>query len=138
MKRKKPTRKTNTETSKGEHLKLELPCEYAGKVVIPSIRAVIVKTLVEEYNYSRYRAAKLLGLTPAAVTYYINGERGKKLIEEIISREDLMKVIKEISAMIASSKGINSREAYIKYKESICKICSQINIYARKAGCHGA
>ncbi|MCE4601485.1 MAG: transcriptional regulator [Desulfurococcales archaeon] len=121
-----------------QQFKLELPCEYAGKIVIPSIRAVIAKTLVEEYNYSRYRAAKLLGLTPAAVTYYLNGERGRKLIENISVQRDLMNIIREISEMIAKNDGINTREAYVKYRESICKICSRVNIYAQMAGCHGS
>lgn len=119
-----------------EVLKLELPCEYAGKVVIPSIRALIVKTLVEDYKLTKYRAAKILGLTPAAVTYYLSGERGRKLIEEIESDQNLIRIVKDVSALIAERNGINSVEDYKKYRDSVCKICAHVNIYAKMAGCH--
>jgi predicted transcriptional regulator len=119
----------------GKTWKPELPCEYASKVVIPSIRALIVKKLVEEYKMSRYKAAKLLGLTPAAVTYYLNGERGKKLVKQIESRPELVKIIDELSRLIAGENGIKSLETYRQYKESICKVCSEVNEYAKMAGC---
>lgn len=133
-------RKKNSKPLNGSHktelLKLELPCEYAGKVVIPSIRALIVKTLVEDYKLTKYRAAKMLGLTPAAVTYYLSGERGRKLVQEIEENQDLIKIIKEVSAIIAKHNGINSLEDYMRYKTSVCRICSQVNVYAKMAGCH--
>lgn len=117
-------------------LRLELPCEYAGKVVIPSIRALVVKTLVQEYKMTKYKAAKIMGLTPAAVTYYLSGDRGKKLVDEIERNRELLRIVKEIADVIARNNGIHTLEDYARYRESICKICSKVNVYAQMAGCH--
>ena len=45
-----------------------LPEELASKSVIPAIRALIVKRLVEEHGMTQQEAAKLLGVTQPAVS----------------------------------------------------------------------
>ena len=53
-----------------------LPEELASKSVIPAIRALVVKRLVEEHNMTQQEAAKLLGVTQPAVSKYLHEKRG--------------------------------------------------------------
>lgn len=53
-----------------------LPEELASKSVIPAIRALIVKRLVEEHGMTQQQAAKLLGVTQPAVSKYLHHKRG--------------------------------------------------------------
>jgi len=53
-----------------------LPEELASKSVIPAIRALVVKRLVEEHGMTQQEAAKLLGVTQPAVSKYLHEKRG--------------------------------------------------------------
>lgn len=53
-----------------------LPEELASKSVIPALRALIVKRLVEEHGMTQQEAAKLLGVTQPAVSKYLHQKRG--------------------------------------------------------------
>ncbi|MEB3755419.1 MAG: hypothetical protein GSR79_00955, partial [Desulfurococcales archaeon] len=64
---------------------LMFPCEMAAKYVLPAIRAALAIVLTEEYGFTSYRVAKMLNLTPAAITNYRKGKRGIKLIDYILN-----------------------------------------------------
>lgn len=114
----------------------ELPCEYAAKNVFPSIRASIAKVLVEEFNYTRYSAAKILKITPAAVTYYLSGKRGDKYKDIIMSDERLKERVRSLAMiLIKMSEEGEKREIYSSYQRAMCSICSSINEYALYHGC---
>ncbi|MEM2954458.1 MAG: helix-turn-helix domain-containing protein [Candidatus Nanoarchaeia archaeon] len=51
-----------------------LPCEYSVKFKIPLIKAKLAKTLKAK-NYSNKEIAKILNVTEAAVSQYLNGKR---------------------------------------------------------------
>lgn len=53
-----------------------LPDELAAKSVIPAIRAIVVRRLVEEHGLTQQEAAKLLGVTQPAVSKYLHHKRG--------------------------------------------------------------
>ncbi len=42
-------------------------CESVTRYIIPAIRGLIAKSLVEEYGFSQSHVAKMLGITQAAV-----------------------------------------------------------------------
>jgi predicted transcriptional regulator len=54
------------------------------KEVLPSIRVLIDRELVEKHGLKKSNVAKLMGLTPAAITQYLNRSRGDntKVMEE--------------------------------------------------------
>ncbi len=52
------------------------PCELVVKTVIPSIRAMVAKELVLGMKMRQVEAARLLGVTQAAVSQYLRGNRG--------------------------------------------------------------
>lgn len=74
------------------------PCENVIWIGIPTIRKEIAETLISQYGLNQREVAEKLGITPAAVSQYISGKRGKNdifddaIIQEIIvSAERIMK-----------------------------------------------
>ena len=105
----------------------QMPCELAAKTIIPSIRAAVAKILVEEYGIPRYRAARLLNTTPAAITNYLEGRRGSRFLDKIMNNPELLAIIKKISKMLA--EGLENQESKdgLEYQKMICTICSSVN-----------
>jgi len=79
-----------------------LPEELAAKSVIPAIRALIVKRLVEEHGMTQQRAAKLLGVTQPAVSKYLHEKRGAAI--KLGGIREIEKATREIAAMVSSKK----------------------------------
>ena len=54
------------------------------KDILPSIRVLLARELVEIHGLKKSKAANLMGLTPAAITQYLNTSRGDntKFIEK--------------------------------------------------------
>ncbi len=113
----------------------ELPCEYAAKNIFPSIRASIATILVKDKKMSKYMAAKILGTTPAAVTYYIVGKRGDKYSSKILSDGELKRLATEAAEVLIELSEGETREKYIRYQQILCAICSRLNKLAQERGC---
>jgi predicted transcriptional regulator len=105
----------------------EMPCEYAAREIIPSIRAALAVVMVEK-GASRYKVASILGLTPAAVTYYISGKRGGRFLEKILSDPQLRKPVEKVGSILLSGESIRVKER--AFRTLICYICSKLNKYA--------
>ena len=59
------------------------PCMIVVKDILPSIRVLIARELVGKHLLKKTKVANLMGLTPAAITQYLNTTRGDntKVIE---------------------------------------------------------
>ena len=72
--------------SNGESLMI-LPCEVAVRSVIPAVKALIAKQLMEEQGLKQGQVAELLGISQSAVSKYSRKVRGHAIdidgIEEI-------------------------------------------------------
>jgi predicted transcriptional regulator len=79
-----------------------LPEELASKSVIPAIRALIVKRLVEEHGMTQQQAAKLLGVTQPAVSKYLHQKRGAAIRLAGIKQIDL--ATGDIANMVSSRR----------------------------------
>jgi len=80
--------------------------------VIPGLRAIIAKELIERYGFTKKLAAETLGLTPPAVTLYLQGKRARETAE-LISRGRTLKLIQSFTAHIAERGGkITDSELY--------------------------
>ncbi|MEM2739813.1 MAG: transcriptional regulator [Candidatus Bathyarchaeia archaeon] len=91
------------------------PCEVSTKYMLPAVRAVVARRLIEEYGYTQSSVAKILGTTQAAVSHYINVKRGGRFIEKLLSIDEARKVIDGIVDSIVS--GSVFKENYI------CELC---------------
>ncbi|MDH7477506.1 MAG: hypothetical protein QHH17_03890 [Candidatus Bathyarchaeota archaeon] len=97
------------------------PCVIIVKHVLPAIRVLVMKELMEKYNMRKIEASTKMELTPAAITQYLKGERGSALLEEIGRSEEVIKGISKIADALA--KGDASIEGVV---EQLCDICAKI------------
>ena len=79
-----------------------LPEELASKSVIPAIRALIVKRLVEEHGMTQQEAAKLLGVTQPAVSKYLHQKRGAAI--RLTGIKEIDQATGDIADMVSSRK----------------------------------
>jgi len=79
-----------------------LPEELASKSVIPAIRALIVKRLVEDHGMTQQEAAKLLGVTQPAVSKYLHQKRGAAI--RLNGIREIDRATNEIAEMVSAHK----------------------------------
>ena len=79
-----------------------LPEELASKSVIPAIRALVVKRLVEEHGMTQQEAAKLLGVTQPAVSKYLHQKRGAAI--RLTGIKEIDRATDDIADMVSSRK----------------------------------
>ncbi len=121
-----------------EQITIEMPCEVAARIIIPSIRASVAYILVNEFKLSKYTAARLLGLTPAAINNYISGKRGDKYMKMLTEDEKYLSKVREAAKLILIYQGKHGEsidEFMKKYQIAMCSICSEVNEVAHKYGC---
>ena len=91
------------------------------KDVLPTIRAILVKDLVERHNLNQVEVSNRLGITQPAVSQYLRSLRGTSRAETLLKRNDFMKSLRELSNAIAGGemRGIRMAEMY-------CKLCGML------------
>ena len=57
-----------------------LPCEVGVKTILPAVKAILARTIVEKHGLKEKETANILGLSQSAVSRYMNRGRGN-LIE---------------------------------------------------------
>ncbi|BFH74317.1 transcriptional regulator [Sulfurisphaera javensis] len=100
-------------------MQLTLPCEYSVKEILPAIRALIAEKLVEEKNLSIYKAADLMGLTPAAVENYLKKRRGTAVKELLKRDKEFMDYLEDFSEKVIKQKDSVSLSSYY------CILCAE-------------
>ena len=106
-------------SSVNEHVLL-MPCEVATKKVLPALRAATAIVLVNEYGFTTYRTAKLLGLTPAAVSNYLFRRRGAELVDLLLNNEKYKRIVEEIANRLVSGASPEEITVYA------CLLCREI------------
>ena len=94
------------------------PCIIVVNYLLPAIRILIAKELIEKHGLNRIEAAKRMGLTPAAITQYFKRVRGETALKIIEIPDEASKMISEMAEEIAEDRA----SAYDILKR-ICKIC---------------
>jgi len=112
---------------------LQSPCEVAAREVMPSIRASIAYVLTTEMGLSKYEAARLLGLTPAAISNYLERKRGDKYFDQIVKDPRSMAMVKEAAGLVLAAWF--DERASQQFQYITCAICSSINEAAKRYGC---
>ena len=56
-----------------------LPCEVGVKTVLPAVKAVMARSIVEKHGLNEKQTADILGLSQSAVSRYVGRERGNLL-----------------------------------------------------------
>jgi predicted transcriptional regulator len=95
-------------------------CETVAQIVLPNLRALIAKELMEKYKFTQQDAAKKLGLTQSAVSQYLRNLRGSQI--KVLEKDK--KIYKEIEGLAAklAAEDVDSSNVV----ESFCDICKII------------
>jgi len=96
------------------------PCEVVVKYILPEIRAAVAKELDENYHLTQQKIANALGITQAAVSYYLNAKRANKFTK-IDESEDVTKLVKKFAKDVADGK--ITEENSVSY---FCHLCKEI------------
>ena len=78
-------------------------CEIIVAKILPAMRAIITKELMQTYGLNQTEAAKKLGITQPAISQYNRELRGYN-VKLLQSNKKVIGEIKELAAAIASGK----------------------------------
>lgn len=119
-----------------------LPEELASKSVIPAIRALVVKRLVEDHGMTQQEAAKHLGVTQPAVSKYLHQKRGAAIKLGGITEID--QATREIAKMVSSPKAqpmeimsrIQATCDYVRRNRHMCQLHKKLEPEFDVSACH--
>jgi len=95
--------------------------EIMVKHVLPTIRVLVMKELIEKYNVRKIDASAKMELTPAAITQYLKGERRGSFLNEVLQSEETMKRVSILAETLARNGA--PIESVI---EQLCGICATV------------
>jgi hypothetical protein len=119
-----------------------LPEELASKSVIPAIRALVVKRLVEQHGMTQQEAAKLLGVTQPAVSKYLHEKRGAAI--KLSGIKEIDQATGEIAKLVSSRKvaqievmsKIEAACDYVRRNRYMCDLHKKLEPTMDTNSCH--
>jgi predicted transcriptional regulator len=122
-------------------LRMNLPCEIAVKSVVPAIRALLARELVENHKLKQSEAAELLAITQTAVSKYTHYVRGSLL--PIENEDEVRMSILDTAASLANgtmnyatlSMQICRTCRLVREKRLMCELCRNANSNMELEGC---
>ena len=121
-----------------------LPSEIETKTLIPALRAILAKKLMEKYNIQEEDISKMLGVTQAAISNYIRGTRGDpELIAKLLAVKEVSDMVDEIASNLSSNMAYTPASLskfiglcnYIKSSLLICDIHHNLETNIDEAIC---
>jgi predicted transcriptional regulator len=99
---------------------LLLPCEVGVKTVLPAIRALMARTIMENHGMKEQQVAEILGLSQSAISRYTTKERGSILTIENVP--EVQELIDKMVNLLLYKKPQQTTEVF----ETFCQICKII------------
>jgi uncharacterized protein len=100
-----------------------MPQEIEVWYLVPALRRELAKNLVNEYNFSQKEVAKIFGLTPAAVSQYLNSKRGGDMKFSKIEKQKILEVAEKISKnRDNATKDIYDLCVLLRKSKILCKL----------------
>jgi hypothetical protein len=100
----------------------KLPQEIEIWYLIPSLRKELARIFIKDYELNQKEISKLLGITEASVSHYVNEQRGQKI-----------KFTQTEMEMIKKSAGnmIKTKSSYVKEIYSLCNQFRKTKVLCR-------
>jgi uncharacterized protein len=98
---------------------LILPCEVGVKTVLPAVKAIMARQIVEKHGLNEQQTAVLLGLSQSAVSRYVGRERGN-----LLPIEDSSEIIALITQMVTSL--IKDPSNKMEILKLFCQTCQAV------------
>lgn len=99
------------------------PCEVAVKSVVPAVKALLTKELVENHGLKQDEVAEILGISQSAVSKYTRRVRG--YVVKIDNIEEIQPLVSRMISILTSKRC--QRLEFLKF---FCQTCAMI----RKTG----
>lgn len=99
---------------------MKMYCEVVVQDVLPAVRSLITRELIENFKMNQIDISRKLGVTQPAVSLYKKQMRGSK-IKKFETNKDVMKIVRGFSKEIAM-KDISPLEIQMKFLEISHKI----------------
>jgi predicted transcriptional regulator len=120
---------------------LLLPSEVEAKTIIPALRSMIAKKLVDTYHLPQQKVAELLGITQAAVSNYIRDVRGVGVSLEGLEEaqklaDEIVKAILQGEDQVTLLKKFNEAVKAIKAKRIMCSLHQKLEPELDVERCH--
>ena len=100
-------------------LNLILPCEVGVKTVLPAVKAIMARSIVEKHGLNEKQTAELLGLSQSAVSRYVGRERGN-----LLTIENSTEILALIDQMVTSL--IKEPNNKMEILSLFCQTCAAI------------
>ena len=118
-----------------------LPSEIEAKAVIPYLRAIVAKRLMEVYNLNQQQVAAKLGVSQAAISNYMRQTRGKG--ENWQREREIEMHCDVIASMIADGadeidvmERFNRATEFIRKNRLLCDIHREMEPHYDIDSCH--
>jgi predicted transcriptional regulator len=98
---------------------LILPCEVGVKTVLPAVKAIMARSIVEKHGLNEKQTADLLGLSQSAISRYLSRERGN-----LLNIESTTEVIDLIDQMVTHLIKVPDNKTEIL--KLFCQTCTTI------------
>jgi len=99
---------------------LLLPCEVGVKTVLPAMRALMARTIIEKYGMKEKQVAEILGLSQSAISRYTTKGRGNIIKFENVP--EVQTLIEQIIDLLLYEKPQKNTEIL----ELLCQTCKTI------------
>ncbi len=100
---------------------MKQPCEQIVKFIIPSVRALIAQSLVEDHGLTQVVVAEKLGITQAAISYYLRSKRGNIRIRNLKHNTAVRDTVDGVTRGLVTGE-YNSYDVISK----LCKLCEAL------------
>lgn len=98
---------------------MKAECEVVAKKILPVLRAKVAQNLSKNYGMQQHQISEKLGVTQAAVSFYISKSRGAN-----VSLIRKFPEINDTAKRIASAMNNGVKEKRVR--ELICQLCRKI------------
>jgi predicted transcriptional regulator len=122
---------------------LLLPCEVGVQTVLPAIRALMARTIMEKHGMREKQVAEILGLSQSAISRYTTKDRGniitienvpevQTLIDQMINlllyekphqTTEILELLCQ-TCKIIREKGLMCQLCHKKRREKLIEICA--------------
>lgn len=104
---------------------MHLPSEVEAIVVIPALRAMLARELLDSRGMSQAEVGALLGITQSAVSNYVTGIRGRRVanLDEPYIRDRISDIaLSAVSAhdRVEVARGLAELTQYIRKNRLMC------------------
>jgi predicted transcriptional regulator len=109
----------STHAYRNSEEQLIIPCEVASKSVVPALKALMVKELLERHSLKQEQAAKLLGISQSAVSKYTKQVRGHAI--RIRNMEEVQPLVNSLVDLVV--EGNFERTDFLNF---FCQACMTV------------